>query len=205
VASAWRILVEGRASRAGQTLVGGTRVERLLLSTGGAARIGHDLCDSAQRRRRLEAKKREMRGWRLTKRAARGAVAGRERVASCRLPVASCQLPVASCRRAGNIVSMASKPRFAPGGLVYHVMNRTRGRIDVLGQKELMALRRSRDRGRPHGEADWVSTTARRLGMEGWLRPVGRPTKAREMKVSKKAYDPFVCSLCSSLPSSGRA
>ncbi len=38
--------------------------------------------------------------------------------------------------------------------------------------KELMALRCSRDRGQPYGEASWVGTTARRLGVESSLRPV---------------------------------
>ncbi len=54
--------------------------------------------------------------------------------------------------------------------------------------KELMALRCSRDRGRPYGGASWVGTTARRLGVESSLRAVGRPKKAkkaREKEVEK--------------------
>ncbi len=64
-------------------------------------------------------------------------------------------------------------------------MNRTWGRIDLFDPKELMALRRSQDRGRPYGEASWASTVARRLGVESSLRPVGRPKKTREKEVQK--------------------
>ncbi len=47
-------------------------------------------------------------------------------------------------------------------------------------EKELMALRWSRDRGRPYGEVSWVGTTARRLGVESSLRAVGPPKKAKQ-------------------------
>jgi putative transposase len=47
-------------------------------------------------------------------------------------------------------------------------------------EKELAALRLSRDRGRPYGEADWTRTMARRLGIESALRPPGRPWKNRK-------------------------
>jgi putative transposase len=42
-------------------------------------------------------------------------------------------------------------------------------------EAELAALRRSRDRGSPYGEPRWAATTAKRLGIESSLRPVGRP------------------------------
>jgi putative transposase len=45
-------------------------------------------------------------------------------------------------------------------------------------EKELGALRQSRDRGRPYGDAAWTSSTAQRLGIESSLRAVGRPRKS---------------------------
>ncbi len=57
------------------------------------------------------------------------------------------------------------------------------GRAEAM--KELMALRRSRKRGRPYGEASWVGTTARRLGVESSLRPVGRPKKSKGKQAKK--------------------
>ncbi len=42
-------------------------------------------------------------------------------------------------------------------------------------EQELEALRRARDRGQPFGELRWTVRTARRLGVESSLRPVGRP------------------------------
>ena len=47
-------------------------------------------------------------------------------------------------------------------------------------EMELLALRTSRERGRPYGEADWTAATAVRLGIESSLRPVGRPRKKGE-------------------------
>jgi len=44
-------------------------------------------------------------------------------------------------------------------------------------EKELEALRLSVTRGRPFGDPAWVSTIARRLGLEGSLRRPGRPAK----------------------------
>jgi REP-associated tyrosine transposase len=46
-------------------------------------------------------------------------------------------------------------------------------------EKELAAIRRSRDRGQPFGDAEWVAKTARQLGLESTLRPVGRPKLAK--------------------------
>jgi len=44
-------------------------------------------------------------------------------------------------------------------------------------EAELTALRQSCVRGTPYGSADWIKTTARRLGLEATLRPPGRPKK----------------------------
>ncbi len=46
-------------------------------------------------------------------------------------------------------------------------------------EKELAALRLSRDRGRPYGQADWTCATAKSLGIESALRPVGQPRKKK--------------------------
>ena len=48
-----------------------------------------------------------------------------------------------------------------------------------LGEKELEAMRRSVQRGRPWGEEGWVESIARRLNLESTMRPRGRPKKAR--------------------------
>lgn len=45
------------------------------------------------------------------------------------------------------------------------------------GEAELAALRASRDRGRPYGEAGWALATAQRLRIDSSLRPPGRPRK----------------------------
>jgi hypothetical protein len=48
-------------------------------------------------------------------------------------------------------------------------------------QTELSALRRDHvNRGRPYGDADGVSETVRRLGLQSTARRVGRPRKERE-------------------------
>ena len=46
-------------------------------------------------------------------------------------------------------------------------------------EKELAALRRARDRGRPYGQDAWAIAVAKRLGIESSLRPIGRPPKKR--------------------------
>jgi putative transposase len=53
-------------------------------------------------------------------------------------------------------------------------------------EKELAALRLSRDRGRPFGDDRWATRTARRLGTESSLRPVGRPRKPTENASAKR-------------------
>lgn len=45
-------------------------------------------------------------------------------------------------------------------------------------EKELAALRLSRDRGRPYGTDRWSAATAAKLGIQSALRPIGRPRKA---------------------------
>jgi putative transposase len=47
----------------------------------------------------------------------------------------------------------------------------------VQTEAELAALRRSRDRGQPYGEARWTERTAKALGTESSLRSPGRPKK----------------------------
>src|SRR5262249_1147859 len=42
---------------------------------------------------------------------------------------------------------------------------------------ELESLRRSVSRGTPSGSSDWAIKTSKRLGLEGALRPRGRPRK----------------------------
>jgi putative transposase len=44
---------------------------------------------------------------------------------------------------------------------------------------ELEALRRCVRRGQPFGEEAWVEATVKRLGLEGTMRPQGRPRKAK--------------------------
>jgi putative transposase len=45
----------------------------------------------------------------------------------------------------------------------------------------LTALRRSVARGVPFGAGSWQRQTAKRLGLESSLRPVGRPSKAEKV------------------------
>src|SRR5205823_13656298 len=52
-------------------------------------------------------------------------------------------------------------------------------------ESELQAIRRSVKRGQPYGDLAWVETTAKRLGLEKTLRPLGRPRKAREQAGEK--------------------
>jgi len=47
-------------------------------------------------------------------------------------------------------------------------------------QTELQALCRSVKHGQPYGEVGWVEATAKRLGLEQTLRPLGRPRAARK-------------------------
>jgi putative transposase len=45
-------------------------------------------------------------------------------------------------------------------------------------EAELRRLRDSIRRGRPHGDDAWMEQTAKRLGLQASLRPLGRPRKA---------------------------
>jgi REP-associated tyrosine transposase len=56
-------------------------------------------------------------------------------------------------------------------------------------QKELAALRRSRDRGCPYGGEQWTRRTAHALGLESTLRPVGRPSKPKLKKLAEPQAD----------------
>jgi putative transposase len=47
-------------------------------------------------------------------------------------------------------------------------------------EAELVALRRSIDRGTPFGDERWIQRTAERLGLESSLRPRGRPKKLKK-------------------------
>lgn len=50
----------------------------------------------------------------------------------------------------------------------------------VLAADQLDQLRESVQRGRPLGEADWVASTAKRLGLEHTLRSPGRPKRINQ-------------------------
>jgi hypothetical protein len=98
---------------------------------------------------------------------------------------------------------MPRSARIAPGGMVFHVLNRGVARMQlfekpadyqafeqVLGETlgeypmrisayTLMpVLRRSVHRGRPFGRREWQKI-AKRLGLESAYQPSGRPRKAR--------------------------
>lgn len=69
-------------------------------------------------------------------------------------------------------------------------MARRPGWVDYVNtpqnEAELTALRRSVQRARPFGDADWIDDTARQLGLESTLRPRGRP-----IKQGKRFLTPF--------------
>jgi len=47
-----------------------------------------------------------------------------------------------------------------------------------MGENELESLQRCRARSAPYGDSGWATETARHLGLESCLRPIGRPRKA---------------------------
>jgi hypothetical protein len=80
---------------------------------------------------------------------------------------------------------MPRQARVAPGGFVYHVLNRAVARPrnwvaaanTPLWPKELEALRLCVARSRPFGDEAWQARTATRLGLLHTLRAEGRPRK----------------------------
>jgi len=62
--------------------------------------------------------------------------------------------------------------------------------LDIVNQpqtkEELDALRCSVKRGRPFGAKQWVRKTAKTVGLEHTLRPLGRPPKKQEVEKGKK-------------------
>jgi len=69
---------------------------------------------------------------------------------------------------------LAAWPLPRKPGWVEHVNNAPQT------EAELTALQRSVLRGRPFGDSAWIERAADRLGLEGTLRPRGRPTKAEK-------------------------
>jgi putative transposase len=67
---------------------------------------------------------------------------------------------------------LAAWPLSVPGDWLERV-----NRAD--NEKELEALRRSVQRGRPYGASDWQRRITKRLGLESAYRPTGRPRIAR--------------------------
>ncbi len=63
-------------------------------------------------------------------------------------------------------------------------MRRPRGWLDFVNQphteSELVALRRSVQRGTPYGDESWTASSAARLGLCSTLRPRGRPRQKKE-------------------------
>ena len=72
------------------------------------------------------------------------------------------------CGDADDKAVLARWPLDLPGDWVARV-----NRAD--NEKELEALRRSVQRGRPYGESEWQRQIAKRLGLESAYRSVGRP------------------------------
>jgi putative transposase len=48
---------------------------------------------------------------------------------------------------------------------------------ESLKPAQLERLRQSLERGRPFGDDEWVTATAKKLGLTNTIRPVGRPPK----------------------------
>jgi putative transposase len=53
---------------------------------------------------------------------------------------------------------------------------------ESLPEPQIDSIRRSIHRGRPYGDEAWVQRTAKRLGLDFTLRPVGRPRKSLDTK-----------------------
>ena len=97
--------------------------------------------------------------------------------------------PACKPRRASGIVALVE---FAPCGArrpgVSHRLSwplpRPTDWLQLVNQPqteaEVAALRCCVNRGRPFGDPDWVTDTAKRLGLERTVRPRGRPKKQSE-------------------------
>ena len=95
---------------------------------------------------------------------------------------------------------MPRPARVAPGGMIFHVLNRGVGRMRLFlkdadfeafervfektlvtnqpqTDAELDAIRKSVIREQPYGDAEWVDSTAKRLGWDSTLRSRGRSKK----------------------------
>ena len=105
------------------------------------------------------------------------------------------------------MVAVPRSSRDAPGGMVFHVLNRGIGRawgrtrrddpafpllatcpsprasdwLEIVNrpqsEEELQTLRCCVHRGCPFGDTDWIAATARRLGLDSTLRQRGRPRR----------------------------
>ena len=82
---------------------------------------------------------------------------------------------------------MPRTARLAPGGYVFHVLNRGNGRATIFDDDGDYAafervlfetLELERRRGRPFGAETWQARAAELLGLLASLRPRGRPRKA---------------------------
>ena len=91
---------------------------------------------------------------------------------------------------------MPRNARKAPGGLIYHVLNRAAGRLtrpadwtELVNRpqtsSEAEAVRQSITHSRPLGDAGWSERMEKRLGL-GPLRPRGRPKKPREGEATRQ-------------------
>lgn len=73
---------------------------------------------------------------------------------------------------------MLRTARAAPGGLVFHALNRAVARLPLFEKEaDYEAFERVPRCGSPYGGERWQKNTAVRLGLEFTLRPHGRPRK----------------------------
>ncbi|MGN6545178.1 MAG: transposase [Aureliella sp.] len=84
----------------------------------------------------------------------------------------------------GSLARWLANPEPTPKLLSPWPVRRPRNWTERVNQpltaRELEAVRRSVQRGSPFGDASWIETTARRLGLESTLRARGRPKKAEK-------------------------
>jgi putative transposase len=81
--------------------------------------------------------------------------------------------------RWGSLWRWLQKPEPDPRLLSAWPISRLPGWVErvnkPLAERELESVRTSVKRGRPFGEASWIKSSARRLGLQSTLRPRGRP------------------------------